>query len=184
MLNNTKIFVIDFEDSFTFNIASELYKHEKNIEVISHTDFFSNEFFNLIIGIKQNRIAVILGPGPGHPNTFSNYFDKIRILKTKKNIFILGICLGHQIISLINGFKVRPSIKPLHGNQVKIDFNSKNILVQRYNSLSVYANDSSSEELMVNKWDRGISYQFHPESVGTHNSRIFFNDLLDFVHSK
>lgn len=97
---------------------------------------------------------------------------------------MMGICLGHQIISLINGLKIRSSIKPIHGNQVKIDFDNKNILVQRYNSLSVYSSDISNEEILVNKWERGISFQFHPESIGTHNNRLFFSDLLSFIHNK
>ena len=184
MSNSTKIFIVDFEDSFTFNIASEIYKFEKCVEVVSHIDFFSQDFFYSISSSQRlNKIAVILGPGPGSPETYIKYFDKIKILKLNKNIFLMGICLGHQIISIIHGFKIRASSKPMHGNQVKLDFNNKNILVQRYNSLAVYSAENSSDEIMVNKWDRGISYQFHPESIGTHNNFLFFRDLLDFIHT-
>lgn len=61
MLNNTIVFIVDFEDSFTFNIASELYKYEKRIEVISHVDFFSTDFFNSLMNQKFYNFAVILG---------------------------------------------------------------------------------------------------------------------------
>jgi anthranilate/para-aminobenzoate synthase component II len=184
MLNSTKIYIVDFEDSFTFNIASELYKFEKSIEVVSHIDFFSQDFFSELTAQKTIKFAIILGPGPGSPETYINYFDKIKILKLNKNIFLMGICLGHQIISMIQGFKIRSSNKPIHGNQIRLDFNNKNIIVQRYNSLAVYSADNSTDEIMVNKWDRGISYQFHPESIGTHNNLLFFKDLLNFIKSK
>jgi len=62
------------------------------------------------------------------------------------NIFILGICLGHQILAKIDGFIINYSITPKHGEQVIINFNSKNILVQRYNSLAVYSPDNPKKK--------------------------------------
>lgn len=183
MSNNTKIFVVDFEDSFTFNIASEIYQNEKRVEVISHGEFFRSYADDLISKGKSHKFGVVLGPGPGHPEAYSTYFEKISILKNSSQIFLMGICLGHQIISLVDGLKVRQSSKPMHGAQVKIDFNNTNLLVQRYNSLSVYSSNSDDEELMVRRWNRGISYQFHPESIGTHHNHIFFSDMFEFLSS-
>ena len=93
----------------------------------------------------------------------------------------MGICLGHQILALIDGLFVRRSMRPMHGQQVKIDFNNQNILVQRYNSLAVYVSEKNDNEILIRNWDRGISYQFHPESIGTERSPLFFKDLLDFI---
>ena len=181
MLDKTKIYIIDFEDSFTYNIASELYVTEKKLVVISHTDFFSNENFTLFLDKISFPIAVILGPGPGNPEIYRNYFHKIIQLKKNALIYLMGICLGHQLIGLIEGKLVKPSLRPIHGEQVKIIFKNKVLLVQRYNSLAVFESEFSLIEIQIFNWVRGISYQFHPESLGTNNRSIFFEDLLHFL---
>ncbi len=181
MSDRIKIFIIDFEDSFTFNIASELYNYEKNILVISHTDFFSEKNF-LNFSLEQiHPTAIVLGPGPGNPEEFRDYFFKIAELKKFKNLFIMGICLGHQILALMDGYVVKSSIKPIHGGQVKINFDDKNILVQRYNSLAVYEKKDCTVEIQIRQWDRGVSYQFHPESIGTEDRHLFFKVLVSFL---
>ena len=177
MLDNTKIFIIDFEDSFTFNIANVLYEFETNIKVVSHLDFFVNNYLKQTDG----KIAVILGPGPGSPDLYFHYFSLISEMKNNDQIFLMGICLGHQILGMMDGFVVKLSNKPIHGGQVVTMFNSENILVQRYNSLAIFESNDSETEINFRHWTRGISYQFHPESVGTENQAIFFRDLVNFI---
>lgn len=180
MLDKNLIYIVDFDDSFTFNIASELYKYEKKICILSHNDFFKSDFFNTII-LSEKKISVILGPGPGSPDNYKLYFKKISYLKKNLNIYVMGICLGHQILGLIDGFLISKSLYPKHGEQEIINFNDKNILVQRYNSLAVYNADNPIDEILIRKWERGISYQFHPESIGTHHKNLFFKELLHFI---
>lgn len=183
MLDKTKIYIIDFEDSFTFNIATELYAYEKDIQVVSHQDFFSPKKFPAFLESIKTPTAIILGPGPGDPVEYTNYFSYIKALKNNSSIFLMGICLGHQLMALIDGMSVRASLKPTHGGQVKINFDNKNILVQRYNSLGVFESRKSQNEIQVRQWVRGVSYQFHPESIGTENRPLFFKELLDFLRS-
>lgn len=182
MSGKTKIYIIDFEDSFTFNIATELYAFEKQIEVLSHFDFFSNKNFPIFLQKIKAPIAVILGPGPGSPEEYREYFHNIKELKSNPLIYLMGICLGHQVIGLMDGLTVKPSQKPIHGGQVKINFDNINILVQRYNSLAVFESNNSLKEIQIRQWTRGVSYQFHPESIGTENRPLFFKDLLDFIY--
>lgn len=184
MLDKSKIYIIDFEDSFTFNIATELYAFEKDIQVVSHIDFFSVKGFPLLLSNIKTPTAVILGPGPGNPDEYRNYFSFIKTLKNHPSIFLMGICLGHQVLALMDGMSIRSSLRPTHGGQVKINFDNKNILVQRYNSLGVFESRKSLKEIQVRQWKRGVSYQFHPESIGTENRPLFFKDLLDFLASK
>ena len=94
----------------------------------------------------------------------------------------MGICLGHQILGLIDGFVVKESITPTHGGQVSIIFENQNVLVQRYNSLSIFESNESVNEIYSRQWPRGVSYQFHPESVGTENQALFFKDLVNFIY--
>ncbi|MGZ3790100.1 MAG: glutamine amidotransferase-related protein, partial [Bacteriovorax sp.] len=126
MLDKAKIYVVDFEDSFTFNIAAELFQFEKSIVVVSHLDFFSKKNFNHLINSIKQPIAIILGPGPGSPDEYNDYFKKIELLKEHELVFVMGICLGHQMLALIDGLKIGPSKKPTHGGQTKINFDDKN----------------------------------------------------------
>ncbi len=181
MLNNTKIYIVDFDDSFTFNIASELFPVISKIEVINFNVFFSNESLLSVIENNNSPLAIILGPGPGTPKQYQQYFSKIKKLKTNKNIFLMGICLGHQIFSLIDGLIIKSSENPKHGIQEDILFGGQKVKVQRYNSLAVYETKNSLKEIQIRTWERGISYQFHPESIGTENRLRFFKELLDFI---
>jgi anthranilate/para-aminobenzoate synthase component II len=181
MLNKANIYIIDFEDSFTFNIATELYAFEKDIIVVSHDEFFQKKAFNQFITTIKKNTAIILGPGPGNPDEYQNYFDQINELRNNSHIFVMGICLGHQVLAMMDGLSIRRSIKPVHGGQVKINFENKNILVQRYNSLAVFESPKSLKEVQIRQFTRGISYQFHPESIGTENRHLFFEQLLKFI---
>lgn len=181
MLDKSKIYIVDFEDSFTFNIATELYTYEKDIQVVSHEDFFSSKTFSGFLEKIKTPTAIILGPGPGSPEDYIHYFSSIKDIKNNPLIFLMGICLGHQLLALMDGMSVRPSLRPMHGGQVKINFDHKNILVQRYNSLGVFETRTGTKEIQVRQWIRGVSYQFHPESIGTENRSLFFKDLLDFL---
>jgi anthranilate/para-aminobenzoate synthase component II len=182
MSDKTKIYIIDFEDSFTYNIATELYADEKRIEIISHLDFFSEENFSIFLKDFTGPTAVILGPGPGSPEEYRHYFLKIIELKRRPSLFLMGICLGHQLLGLIDGLTIRSSLKPAHGEQIKINFKNSIIQVQRYNSLALFESLNSFEEIQIRQWERGVSYQFHPESIGTEKKSLFFKDLLDFIH--
>ena len=171
-----KIFIIDFEDSFTHNIASVLFPFENRVSIINVHEFFDQQFENFLK--HKKRRAIILGPGPGHPEIYQNYFEKIKILRNIETVYIMGICLGHQILGLIDGKKVLKAHCPVHGQTVTINFKDTSQRVQRYNSL-VISDDGIVKDIRY--FARGVSYQFHPESIGTQNNAIFFEELLDFI---
>jgi anthranilate/para-aminobenzoate synthase component II len=171
-----KIIIIDFEDSFTYNIANILFHYEKEIIVVSHKIFFSKLCKSLLSSDKRH--AVILGPGPGHPDQYKDYYQDIKKNLLAKNIYTMGICLGHQILGKISGHQVERLLDPVHGQAVECEFEGRKILVQKYNSLGVFVNKELKDVL---KYPRGISYQFHPESIGTSENELFFKELLAFV---
>lgn len=173
-----KIIIIDFEDSFTHNIASVLFPYEKSVKVISHQEFFSSlaeDFIN-----SKERHALILGPGPGHPIEHEKYFKQIERFRGLSHFYVMGICLGHQMLGLIDGKTVKKAQEQIHGQTIFIEFDGVERAVQRYNSLAVYENGS---EVNIRRFDRGISYQFHPESVGTDSNPLYFKELLNFIRS-
>lgn len=174
-----KIIIVDFEDSFTYNIANVLFPHEKNCRVISHKEFFKIYLADLLA--SENKIAIIFGPGPGHPDEYKIYFEAVKKIIQNKNIFCMGICLGHQIMARAEGKEVSPSLSQMHGQSVEIEYYGIKTQVQRYNSLAVF---NHGYELDICEYQNGVSYQFHPESVGTHQNDIFFARLLNFIKSQ
>jgi anthranilate/para-aminobenzoate synthase component II len=101
----------------------------------------------------------------------------------------MGICLGHQLICSCLGYEIKISLHALHGEKIIFYWNDEKITVQRYNSLAVVplAFDQEivfKDELMILNYRNGRSYQFHPESIATDNSPLFFNDLLTFIQKK
>lgn len=172
-----KIYIIDFDDSFTHNIANVLYPVVPQAQVIYFGDFFEDEYFERIEKV-ESKIGIILGPGPGHPNDYRVTFEKIKRLKFKLNVYLVGICLGHQILAIIDGLEINYSNNKVHGIPEKIDFKESKVWVMRYNSLAVF---KSGIECNWREGERFISYQFHPESVGTGNKVMFFQSLLDFI---
>jgi anthranilate synthase component 2 len=171
-----KIIIVDFEDSFTYNIASVLFPLENELKVIPHQIFFKSNYEEILI--RNEKCAVILGPGPGHPSEFYSYFELIKNLMAKKSIYVMGICLGHQILGLIENKIIKEAEIKVHGQTEEILFKNQKYNVQRYNSLAVYEND---KEVNLSVFERGVSYQFHPESIGTEKNIVFFQDLLDFI---
>lgn len=173
-----KITIVDFDDSFTYNIASIVYREEQSCRVIRHDRFF--QLHCQRYQFVQSRHAVILGPGPGHPGEHRAYFSAIADLLKNRSVYVMGICLGHQILGMINGLEIRPVSDQLHGRTVEIVDKGEKFTVQRYNSLGVFRDQ---QEQGIQHFERGISYQFHPESIGTDENLHFFNDLLKFLRS-
>lgn len=171
-----KILIIDFDDSFTFNIANVLYAFNPSVKVMGHQEFFKVHFENIMN--SKEKHAVILGPGPGHPDEYSHYLDLIKRLMKADHLYVMGICLGHQLMAQTMNKKIDYSKHQMHGQSVEIAFNGQVLAVQRYNSLAVWENGL---EVDVLKYPRGVSYQFHPESIGTAQNEVFFRELLDFV---
>lgn len=180
------ILIIDFDDSFTYNIAEVVSEFSSSVEV-RHFQNFS--VANLRTTSKQ---AIILGPGPGHP---SEYFEQLKNLietiKSQENIYLMGVCLGHQLLSLSLGLKIERAQRPIHGESFEVEcFDGKKRLVQFYNSLCVKGEFERSKILMNQSAEihslqdeRMLSYQFHPESVGTSYPSYFFGSLRDFLYN-
>lgn len=195
------IYLCDFKDSFTLNILSVLPEHSHLFKII---EFEQIEFtLNLLTGQSKKSI-LILGPGPGSPDDYSNLFPSIKKVLDSSHVFTLGICLGHQLIARIFGLDVLASSYPVHGQVQEYRLSKKtqndlslpaNIRVQRYNSLCVrksVQNESLIKNLNLNFEDsdedyflfynkRMISYQFHPESIGTNYPESFFKRALSFL---
>ena len=95
-----KILIIDFGSQFTQLIARRIREMNVFSEIVSHKKIKNNDIDNSIKGI-------ILSGGTLNVYEINKYsFDK-KIIENA--IPILGICFGHQILSKLNGGKVRQS---------------------------------------------------------------------------
>ena len=192
-----KILIIDNYDSFVYNIAQTLGKHNITTFVYRNDNITLNQ-------IKKMSVdAIIISPGPGNPEE-KKYFgicnNVIKILG--KEIPVLGICLGHQGIVSAFGGKITNAGKTRHGKTSKIFYkydplfeDVKNPFVAtRYhsliadketfpNSLEITAKSVDDNEIMAlthKKYPiKGV--QFHPESILTGEGSKILNNFISFI---
>jgi anthranilate/para-aminobenzoate synthase component II len=182
------IWLIDFDDSFTHNIASEFYLLGFPCRVISWRNWNAPE--------AELPGLLVLGPGPGHPDDYG--IETHMMSWWKSGVPIVGICLGHQMIARFLGLPVVRAKHPCHGETVDLitpeDWRKRlnlprQIQVQRYNSLAVKQRQlprgwqgwAHEGEWLAFRHKRVISYQFHPESVGTSCPEKFFRPLCELA---
>jgi|TARA_B100002051_G_scaffold137923_1_gene131012 anthranilate synthase/aminodeoxychorismate synthase-like glutamine amidotransferase len=174
-----KIILIDNYDSFTFNLYHYLSSLKVNVDVIRNDKITSKEI------LKKRYNKIVISPGPGNPNQSGNCLKIVKSLY--KNIPILGVCLGHQIIGQVFGSKIIQAKRLMHGKTSKIMSKKKGILknlpkifeATRYHSL-IIDKKSLSKDLEITAETKdglimGVQHkkykvhgvQFHPESIKT-----------------
>jgi len=188
-----KIILIDNYDSFTFNLYHYLSSLKVKVDVIRNDQISSKE----IVKRKYNKI--VISPGPGNPNQSGNCLKIVKSLY--KQIPILGVCLGHQIIGQVFGSRIIQTKKLMHGKTSKIMSKKTGILknlpktfeATRYHSLIIDKKSLSKDlEITAETKDglimgvRHIKYhvhgvQFHPESIKT---KIGIKILKNFIRIK
>ena len=177
-----KILLIDNYDSFTYNLFHYLSSLKMDVDVKR------NDKINTKYILKKKYKKIVISPGPGNPNQSGNCIDIVN--KLYKNIPILGVCLGHQIIGQVFGSKIIQAKKLMHGKTSVIL--SKNIGIlknlpkkfeaTRYHSLIISAETSDGLIMGIQhkKYDiHGV--QFHPESIKT---KLGINILKNFIKLK
>jgi carbamoyl-phosphate synthase small subunit len=168
---NKTIVVLDC--GVKLNILRELAKRVKKLIVLP-ADTTCNEI------MKYNPDGVLLSNGPGDPRDYDYAVQTVKDLLTQ-NIPIMGICLGHQLLSLAIGCEVykmkfgnRGANQPVqdlttnkayltsqnHGYATKPDTIPKDyqIFFQNLNDQTV--------EGIIHKTLPIFSVQFHPEACG------------------
>ena len=188
-----KIILIDNYDSFTFNLFHYLSSLNIKVDVIRNDKITSKDI------LKNNYNRIVISPGPGNPNQSGNCLKIVKSLY--KNIPILGVCLGHQIIAQVFGSKIIQTKKLMHGKTSKIISNKTGILknlpkvfeATRYHSL-IIDKKSLSKDLEITAETKdglimGVKHkkfnvhgvQFHPESIKT---KLGIKILKNFIKFK
>ena len=182
------IYLIDHEDSFTFNLAHLLGKFD-DVVVSNYYD------------IDKSKIAkaktIVLSPGPGEPKDYPITSKMYHQFRGKKKF--LGICLGFQQILYAEGGKIIQQNKIFHGYQSvisvlpssKVFKNIKNLSVGRYHSLKLqepfHSNTlkitmrckiSKVAMALEDHTNNVFGFQFHPDSYLTKNGKLLIQKIL------
>ena len=191
--NLNKILIIDFGSQFTQLIARRIRESGVYSEIISHKKVKNKNIHNSIKGI-------ILSGGPLNVYQINKYsFDK-RIIENQ--IPVLGICFGHQILSKLNGGRVKQSKyrefglanirKKRESILTKNFFNKKNInkvwmshadqvskLPKNFNVIA--SSQNSKFAIIENKKKNFYGVQFHPEVTHTENGKKLINNFIFLI---
>jgi anthranilate synthase/aminodeoxychorismate synthase-like glutamine amidotransferase len=191
-----KVFVLDNYDSFTYNLVQ--YMGELGAEVVvRRNDEVTPEE---IVAMRPER--VVLSPGPCTPQDAGILIPLIQHLAElpkRRQIPVLGVCLGHQAIGAAFGGDVIRAPELMHGKTSVVEHDGRTIfrkipkpmICTRYHSLIV-DETTLPEELEVSARVAGESMimalrhktlpiegvQFHPESVLTQHGMLLIANFL------
>lgn len=174
------ILLLDNYDSFTYNLSQ--YLQELTGEAVA---VFRNDEIAVEEAAGYDRI--VLSPGPGLPEQAGILIPLIH--RYFSSIPMLGICLGHQAITVSFGGKLKRLEQVLHGISRKVicadpsqplfDGVASPFEAGRYHSwvpdpvsfpesLQVLARDENDEIMILKHCEKPVyGMQFHPESILT-----------------
>ena len=173
------ILIIDNYDSFTYNLVQYIGSINPKLEVVRNDKITIEE-------IKAKEPThIVISPGPGIPEEAGISIDIIK--EFGKNIPILGICLGHQAMTVAFGGKVDRANEIVHGKTSLIKHNHSKLFkdiptefeATRYHSLvalrEYFPRELSITAEIKNGLIMGLEHkkypiygvQFHPESIVT-----------------
>lgn len=191
------ILLVDNYDSFSYNLYQLIGSFDENIKVIRNDELTVDEC------IALNPDVIVISPGPGKPEDAGICVDLIKA--AGKDIPILGVCLGHQAITVAYGGVVSYADKIMHGKQsdAKIDMNcpifkgcDEVLKVARYHSLSS-VRESLPDCLSISCETKdgvimGVKHkeynvyglQFHPESILTPDGGKIIKNFIELANNK
>lgn len=192
-MKNTKILLLDNNDSFTYNIVDYVRRIENiDLEVIRTNEAKINEmkYFD----------KIIISPGPGLPDDFPVIFDVLEKYHTSK--YILGICLGHQAIGNFFAAKLINIFPVVHGQASQIKIIKQTPIFQNlpnsfkvglYHSWAIDFDDFPDELEITAVSENNIimsiaakkfpvyGIQFHPESYITEYGFKILKNFVDLI---
>ena len=188
-----KILIIDFGSQFTQLIARRIRELGVFCEIVNHKKIKNKNIDDSIKGI-------ILSGGPLNVYEIDKYsFDKKII---EKGLPILGICFGHQILSKLNGGRVKQSkhrefglanvLKKKESVLTKNFFNKKKInkvwmshadqVSKLPKNFSIIGSSQNSKFAIIeNKHKKFYGVQFHPEVTHTENGKKLISNFIFLI---
>uniref|UniRef100_A0A804I8N0 aminodeoxychorismate synthase n=1 Tax=Musa acuminata subsp. malaccensis TaxID=214687 RepID=A0A804I8N0_MUSAM len=155
--------LIDNYDSYTYNIYQELSVVNGVPPVVVHNDEWTWEYIYHCLYKEKTFDNIVISPGPGTPTCPKDIGICHQILLECKDIPILGVCLGHQVLGFVHGADIVHAPEPIHGRLSEIEHTGCDLFkdipsginsgfkVVRYHSLVINA-DSLPKELIPIAW--------------------------------
>ena len=143
--------------------------------------------------------GILLSNGPGDPHECKKAIETTRMF-IQIGIPILGICLGHQILSLANHAKVYKMKYGQHGaNHPVFDIDKKEVYISSQNHNFAVSKNSINKDWKITHYSlfdgsiQGIrhtvkpviGFQGHPEaSPGPHDCSFIFQQFIELINQK
>jgi anthranilate synthase/aminodeoxychorismate synthase-like glutamine amidotransferase len=184
--------LIDNYDSFTWNLAHRLGELGAEVRVVRNDAVTVEEIERL------SPARLVISPGPGRPETAGVTIDALR--RFAGRMPILGVCLGHQALSVAFGGRVERAPVPMHGKTSVVAHDGVHLFAGltgpfeagRYHSL-VIPREAMPADFVVTAWVEadgiimGVRHvahpifgvQFHPESVLTTVGHRLLQNFLE-----
>jgi anthranilate synthase component II len=192
-MENNMLLIIDNYDSFTYNLYQAITPFYTAVRVIRHDKM-------TIADVKRMCPAgIILSPGPGRPEDAGICVDLIRAIVAGDigRTPLLGVCLGHQAITVALGGRVIQSEEIFHGKDDLV-FHRQTGLYRalslpfkagRYHSLiaeretlpsTLIIEAENKQQLIMGVRHVGLpiyGVQFHPESILTPEGHLLLQEF-------
>ncbi|MCL2062292.1 MAG: carbamoyl phosphate synthase small subunit [Firmicutes bacterium] len=142
--------------------------------------------------LRYNPNGIMLSNGPGNPADPANA-QAVETLRALQKSFVpmFGICLGHQLLALANGYTTRKlkfghrganqPVKDTGSGRVYITSQNHGYEVIADNSSFINVNDGTCEGL---DYGHSFSVQFHPEACGGPlDTSFLFDRFIERIES-
>ena len=187
----SKLLLIDNYDSFTFNLAQAFQVLGAEVVVIRNDQITPEDADTLA------PTHLCISPGPGRPEEAGVSMAMIRHFTGR--VPILGVCLGHQSISMVFGGQVVSAMGLMHGKDSPVYHDGRGLYLGlpnpfqagRYHSLavpeqgvpegfSVDSYTSDGEVMGIRHSELAVwGVQFHPESILTPQGDRLLQNFLE-----
>ncbi len=187
------ILLIDNYDSFTYNLVQALAGMGADIRVER------NDAITVESALALKPAGIIISPGPGTPDNAGISVNLIRA--TSGKLPLLGVCLGHQALSVAFGGRIVAAAAIMHGKTTPVHHHGDGLYrglrnpfpAGRYHSLAVeratlpqdlvIEAETADGEIMGLRHRQHPSYgvQFHPESVLTPSGKRLLRNFLEMI---
>ena len=193
-MTTKKIYLLDNFDSFTYNLVDEFRKEGHEVSIYRNS--VSEDDIIKKMESEKEEPVLVLSPGPSTPEDAGCMLKLIQ--KAIGKFPIIGICLGHQALCQHYGAKITNAPSIVHGKASLVNHTNHAVFkdmpnplpVARYHSLiatelpkniEVIASLDNMPMAILNRKDRVIGFQFHPESILTTFGAKLLNQSIDFV---
>lgn len=186
-----QVVVVDFFDSFTYNLVGYLRLSTPNVAVLTATQATPEAVAAL------HPDGILLSPGPGHP---AHYPLANRLLDAYCGVVpLLGVCMGMQLLAAHFGAQVSHAKRQMHGKVSAVRHDGLGVFrgmpnpftAMRYHSLAVQpptlppffcisAQTDDGEVMGIRHSSVSLEgVQFHPESILTQCGKLLVQNWVD-----